>query len=260
MIRSFTTLTLLTALLLTLQLPAFGWGQIGHRVIGQIAEWHLNKRAAKNIHQILGPHSLAIVSTWMDEIRSDSTYDYTNTWHWVTIPNGQQYDQSQQEASGDAYAVVNQIIAGLKSDTLSAQKEEEYLKMLVHLVGDLHQPLHVGTGEDRGGNDVRVQWMGEPSNLHRVWDSDMIDGKQLSYTELAQHLNRRATGRLVQQWQSASTEQWLQEAIKLRPSVYDLPEDQRIGYEYSYVNYPVVEKQLLLAGIRLAGILNEIYG
>jgi hypothetical protein len=252
-------LILILALHIILQTTAFGWGQIGHRVIGQIAEWHLNKRAAKKVKQILGPNSLAMVSTWMDEIRSDSTYDYTYTWHWVTIPDGQQYDLSLQESTGDAYAVVNQIVAGLKSDTLSDQQEEEYLKMLVHLVGDLHQPLHVGRGDDRGGNDVRVQWMGEPSNLHRVWDSDMINGKQLSYTELAQHLNRRATERLVQQWQSASPEQWLQEAIELRSSVYNLPEDGRLGYEYAYANYPIAEKQLLLAGVRLAGILNEIY-
>lgn len=258
MLRGF--IILFFSLFVSLCSPAFGWGQIGHRVIGQIAEWHLNKRAAKKIDQILGPNSLAIVSTWMDEIRSDDAYDYTYTWHWVTIPDGQQYDKSMQEASGDAYAVVQQIITGLKSDTISTQQEEEYLKMLVHLVGDLHQPLHVGTGGDRGGNDVRVEWMGEPSNLHRVWDSDMINAKQLSYTELAQHLNRRATERLIEQWQSASPEQWLKDAMNLRPNVYDLPENKRLGYEYSYANYPIVEEQLLQAGIRLAGILNEIYG
>lgn len=253
-------LSLLLVLHFALHTTAFAWGQVGHRVIGQIAEWHLNKRAAKKVKEILGANSLAIVSTWMDEIRSDSTYDYTNTWHWVTIPDGEQYDLSIQESDGDAYAVVNQLIAGLKSDTLSARQEEEYLKMLVHLVGDLHQPLHVGRGDDRGGNDIRVQWMGESSNLHRVWDSDMINGKQLSYTELAEHLNRRATNSLVQQWQSATTEQWLQEAMNLRPAVYNIPEDNRIGYDYAYANYPLVEEQLLLAGVRLAGILNEIYG
>lgn len=258
MLRGF--IILFSSFLISSYLPVYGWGQLGHRTIGQIAEWHLNKRAAKKINQILGPNSLAMVSTWMDEIRSDDAYDYTYTWHWVTIPNGQKYDKSIQEPEGDAYAVVRQIISGLKSDTISTQTEEEYLKMLVHLVGDLHQPLHVGTGEDKGGNDVRVEWMGEPSNLHRVWDSDMINSRQLSYTELAQHLNRRATERLVKQWQSTSPEQWLYEAMDLRPTVYDLPEHKHLGYEYSYVNYPIVEEQLLQAGIRLAGILNEIYG
>ncbi|WKN33527.1 S1/P1 nuclease [Porifericola rhodea] len=240
--------------------PLFGWGQIGHRAVGQIAEWHLSKKATKNISQVLGPLSLAMVSTWMDEIRSDDAYDYTNTWHWVTIPDNTSYNADIQEEAGDAFGMTQKIIAALKTDTLSQQEEKEYLMMLVHLVGDLHQPLHVGNGEDRGGNDVKVEWMGEPSNLHRVWDSDMIDGKQLSYTELAQHLNRRATERLVQQWQSSSPEQWLAEAMELRPQVYDVPDNKRLGYQYSYQNYATVEHQLLVAGVRLAGILNEIYG
>ena len=241
-------------------LTAFGWGQIGHRAVGQLAEWHLSRRAAKNINALLGSTSLAMVSTWMDEIRSDSTYDYTSTWHWVTVPPGQIYDPAIQEPTGDAYAVVQRLIGSLKSDTLPTQQEREYLMMLVHLVGDLHQPLHVGIGTDRGGNDVRVQWMGDASNLHRVWDSDMINSKQLSYTELAAYLNRRADDVFVRQWQATPPRDWLTEAMQLRDTVYDLPEDGQLGYQYSYRNFPVVERQLLLAGVRLAGVLNEIYG
>ena len=247
-------------LLLFTTTAAFGWGQIGHRTVGQLAEWHLSRRAAKNINRVLGSASLAMVSTWMDEIRSDSAYDYTSTWHWVTVPPGQRYDSAIQEPTGNAYEVVRRLVDGLKSDTLSAQQEREYLMMLVHLVGDLHQPLHVGTGTDRGGNDVLVQWMGEPSNLHRVWDSDMIDSKQLSYTELAQHLNRRALPQQISQWQSAPMSRWLKEAMQLRDTVYDLPEDQQLGYRYAYRNFPIVEQQLLIAGVRLAGLLNDIYG
>lgn len=239
----------------------FGWGQIGHRAIGQLAQWHLSRAAEARITQILGPVDLAMASTWMDEIRSDSTYDYTNTWHWVTIPPGTTYNPEIQEPTGNAYASTQRIIAALKSDTLSAQQEQEYLKILVHLVGDLHQPLHVGTGEDRGGNDVRVRWMYEPdsSNLHRVWDSDMINAKQLSYTELAAHLNRHITPKLTNK-SADSPEQWLTEAMEQRGTVYDLPNSRRIGYEYMYRNWPIVEQQLLLAGLRLANILNEVYG
>ena len=255
--RKFITVALL---LMGSVSTSFGWGQIGHRTVGLIAEWHLSKRAARQVNAILDPTTLAMVSTWMDEIRSDPAYDYTNTWHWVTVPDGQSYQPDIQEPTGNAYEAVQHLVAGLKSDTLSAQQEKEYLMMLVHLVGDLHQPLHVGTGTDRGGNDVRVLWMGDSSNLHRVWDSNMIDGKQLSYTELAQYLNRRATPALVQDWQSATPNRWLSEAMDLRPGVYDFPEDKRIGYQYAYREFPVVEEQLLKAGVRLAGILNEIYG
>lgn len=238
----------------------FGWGQIGHRAIGQLAQWHLSRAAEARITQILGPVDLAMASTWMDEIRSDSAYDYANTWHWVTVPDGTTYNPEIQEPAGNAYEAVQQIISALKSDDISREQEQEYLKMLVHLVGDLHQPLHVGTGEDRGGNDVRVLWQRDSSNLHRVWDSDMINAKQLSYTELAAHLNRHVTPTNIAQAQAASPEQWLTEAIKLRDTVYDLPDNHRIGYQYMYHNWPVVEQQLLLAGLRLASILNDIYG
>ena len=247
-------------LLLSTLSTSFGWGQTGHRTVGQLAEWHLTRRAAKRINALLGPTTLAMVSPWMDDIRSDPAYDYTNTWHWVTLPSGQPYNPTIQETTGNAYEAVQHLIASLKSDPLSTQQEREYLMMLVHLVGDLHQPLHVGTGTDRGGNDVGVLWQGDSSNLHRVWDSDMIDSKQLSYTELATYLNLRANKAFVRQWEYTPLSEWLTEAMQLRETVYDLPKDGRLGYSYLYRNFPVVEQQLLLAGVRLAGVLNEIYG
>ncbi len=252
-------LTTLFLFLITI-LTAFGWGQTGHRVVGQLAEWHLSRRAMKQVDAILGPTSLAVASTWMDEIRSDATYDYTNTWHWVTVPTGQTYDPEIQEPAGDAYEAVQRLIAGLKSDTLSVRQEREHLMLLVHLVGDLHQPLHVGNGTDRGGNDVKVLWQGDSSNLHRVWDTDMINSKQLSYTELATYLNLRADDTFVRQQQAVPLSQWLDEAVQLREAVYDIPEDGRLGYRYAYLNFATVEQQLTLAGVRLAGILNDIYG
>lgn len=100
--------------------------------------------------------------------------------------------------------------------------------MLVHLVGDLHQPLHVGTGNDRGGNDVKVTYFNQNTNLHTVWDTKIIDGKNLSFTELSQHLNRRATKKLVSQYQSEGIDKWLIEAVELRPIIYDLPENNRL--------------------------------
>lgn len=243
-----------------LAIHAFGWGQTGHRIVGQIAEWHLNKRAEKRISGLLGPTSLAMTSTWMDEIKSVPAYDYLNSWHYLTVKENGIYDPDLQEAGGDAYNKTKMIISALKNGELDSKQELEYLKMLVHLVGDLHQPLHVGTGEDRGGNDVEVTYFNQKTNLHAVWDSRVIDGKNLSYTELAEHLNRRSTKQIVRTYQSNGIEIWLKEAVELRPIIYDLPEDKRLFYEYGYKTYPVIEERLLVGGIRLAGILNEIYG
>lgn len=252
----------LTVLLGTsLVVSSFGWGQTGHRVVGQIATWHLNKKAERTLQQLLGPESLAMVANWMDEIKSDPDYRFMDPWHYLTVKTGADgYDPSLQEAGGDAFSQTKKIISALREGKLDPTSNVEYVKMLVHLVGDLHQPLHVGTGEDRGGNEVKLSYFNQPTNLHAVWDTRIIDDKNLSYTELAEHLNRRANSELIRSYQSDPLEKWLQEAVDLRPLIYDLPEDKRIFYEYGYRCYPVIEERLLAAGIRLAGILNELFG
>lgn len=253
----------LLSLLLVLQLfyiQSFGWGLTGHRVVGQLAEWHLNKKAKRNIEKILGSESLAMVANWMDDIKSDQKYDHLNTWHYLTIEEGKSYNPEVQENGGDAYEKTRLIIDILKEGKSSIEEERQYLKMLIHLVGDLHQPLHVGKGDDRGGNDVIVTFFNQNTNLHRVWDSQMIDGKQLSYSELATHLNHKVDSNTVKKLQSAGIEKWLADAMALRSIIYKLPNDKRLSYPYVYKVFPVIEDQLLAGGIRLAGILNEIYG
>jgi len=237
----------------------YAWGPIGHRVVGMVAEDHLTRKAKKNIQKLLGHESLAIASTWMDEVRSDNNYKHMETWHWVTIPPGKLYDETTKNPSGDAIDAIERAIAKLKTDTLSRDKELENVKLLIHLIADIHQPLHVGTGEDHGGNDVNVKWMWKESNLHRVWDSDMINSQKLSYTELAESIDH-AGKEQINRWQADPVREWAYESMQLRPSVYDLPDNKAIGYRYRYENYPIVEKRLLQAGIRLAGVLNDIYG
>lgn len=128
----------------------------------------------------------------------------------------------------------------------------------MHLVGDLHQPLHVGGKDDTGGNAVKVQWFGQPSNLHRVWDSDIIESKALSFTELASFLDT-PTKAQVKAWQRTTVRNWAYEMMTYRTQVYHLPTDNKLGYSYSYANYDTIQKLLLQSGVRLAGLLNEIY-
>jgi hypothetical protein len=249
---------ILLKLLLVISLTTFGWGQTGHRVTGKIADRYLNKKARAAIARILNGQSLAMASTWMDEIRSDSTFDYTADWHWVTIQDSESYDKSNKNPNGDVVATLERLINELKSGKLTAQQEAQALKFLIHLVGDIHQPLHVGGGSDRGGNDVKVSWFRTDSNLHRVWDSDMIDDTKLSYTELAESLEIPADA-TVKSWQGASVRDWTNESMSYRKQVYDIG-NGKLGYQYSYKNFHIVRLRLLQAGVRLGGILNEIYG
>jgi hypothetical protein len=237
------------------------WGQIGHYVTGEIAEYHLTEKAREQVNNILGNTSMALATVWMDDIRSDSNYNYTSTWHWATIPNGMTYEEAAeyQEEDGDIIWALETLIAELKEGGLTENEEREKLKMVMHMVGDIHQPLHVGTGDDRGGNDVRVQWMGGNSNLHRVWDSDIINSFQMSYTELARELNT-ATPDQIAEWQKATVRDWAHESMSYRDRVYDLPSNVRLGFEYRFYNKDIIYLRLLQAGVRMAGVLNDIYG
>ena len=234
------------------------WGQIGHYVTGHIAEYHITEKTAEEIDRVIGDESLAVAAVWMDDIRSDDSYDYTNTWHWVTIPDGMTYEETDKNPEGDLIWALETLISDLKEGGLSPKEEHDKLKMVIHMVGDIHQPLHVGTGEDRGGNDVRVQWMGENSNLHRVWDSNMIDSRQMSYTEISDNIDI-TDEETIEAWQNSTVRDWAYESMEYRDAVYNLPDNNRLGYEYRYANYDLVKERLVKAGIRLAGVLNDIY-
>ena len=249
---------LLASLIVPSTLTTFAWGPTGHRAIGAIAEQHLTKKARKAVHLLLGTESIALAGNWMDDIRSDNAYDDTHDWHWVTIPDGGTYAASEKNAKGDVVEAIERMKAMLRSDTVPLDRKRVALRMLIHLVEDLHQPLHVGRGTDKGGNDFQVQWFKKGSNLHRVWDSEMIERKELSFTELAASIDH-ATPIEIAAWQGGGTALWAEEAMQFRGRIYPKETGADLGYEYLYRNWPLVQQQLVKGGIRLAGVLNDLF-
>ena len=247
-----------TVLVFLFQTHAFGWGKTGHRVVGEIAWNHLSKKAQKNVQKALGDESLAIVGNWMDFIRSDRSYDSLKYWHYCTVPDSTTYTEVGAPEQGDVVMAINKFQQELSSKNYSVD-ETFALKCLVHLVADIHQPLHVGNGKDKGGNNVKVEFFGRNSNLHRVWDSDIIDSEQLSYTEYVAWIDV-ATKDQIDLWQKSTVLDWVAEAQSFRDQVYDYPENGKLGYLYIFENIKLVNQRLLQAGIRLAGILEDIYG
>jgi hypothetical protein len=248
----------LLLLLMFAALQASTWGLTGHRVVGKIAETYLSKKAKKEVSKILGHESLSDVANWMDFIKSEPTYDYMGAWHYCTIPDGKTYIEAGVPDEKDIIWAIDKFSADLKSDTTDMATKKLALKSIVHLVGDIHQPLHVGNGEDRGGNDVKLKYFYQSSNLHRVWDSGIIDGQNLSYTEWVEKINH-PTKEEITKWQNASVVDWANESKAMRESVYEIGEEKNLSYRYNYDHIDQVELRLLQAGIRLAGILNEIY-
>jgi hypothetical protein len=254
------TAGLLLALFALLAAPprAAAWGATGHRVVGAIAQRHLAPETARAVAELLGSETLAEASTWADFIRSDPAWRHADSWHWVTLPDGQGYEETEKNPQGDLLEALVRFETTLRDRAAPVERRREALRFLVHLVGDLHQPLHVGRGDDRGGNQVLVTWFGEPTDLHTVWDSKIIASEELSYTEWVAFLDRLP---LVQQnlWRCGNYLSWAEESRQLRPLVYDLG-DRWLSWDYRYRAIPVVRERLLQAGLRLAVVLDRALG
>ncbi len=236
------------------------WGKTGHRTMGEIATKHLSKKAAKKISALLGGESLAFVSTYADEIRSDDAYRKYAPWHYVSFPFGARYENTPKNKRGDIIMGIQNCIDVLKDATSSQKDKEFYLRMLVHFIGDLHMPLHVGLKEDKGGNSFKVKWFGKQTNLHSVWDTKIIEGYAMSYTELTNNVDVLSK-KEIQTIQSGAVTDWMYESRALCEDVYaNTSVGDNLGYKYMYRYVNVSRKQLQKAGLRLASILNEIYG
>ncbi|REJ83110.1 MAG: hypothetical protein DWQ36_05665 [Acidobacteria bacterium] len=279
------TLLLLVALALLGASSAHAWGKNGHRVTAEIAERHLSDEARDAVRQVTGGLALWQTSTWADFVRSEDPWRIANTWHYVTVEDESQVDEALSRTCAEppcgVIAAIEFFAAVLRDDGPQRQRfaartqevgaqhydgslELSALALLVHFVGDIHQPLHVGRGDDQGGNQIAVNWFGEVSNLHSVWDSGLIDHEQLSFTEMSDGLLAALGDEPVEQGDAAA---WAREAKQVRSRVYRIwdrtSRDNRLpdlGWQYVHDMRPLVDRQLYRAGRRLAGLLEQIYG
>lgn len=248
---------LITALFITSSLEAFAWGRNGHRIVGEIAQRNLNLNAKKAVEELLGKEDLARVSTWADEIKSDSKYNFISPWHYVNFPYDKSYFDQKISSKGDIIEALVRQDAILRDKKSSKEDRVQALKLIVHLVGDIHQPLHVGTEEDLGGNLTKLLWFGASSNLHELWDTHLIDFEEMSYTEYSTVLNH-FTNEERKEIQKGHYLSWALETRSHKDVVYDLG-DKNLGYVYHYKSKPVYEASLKRGGLRLAKVLNDIF-
>lgn len=259
-LRTFTrTFFVITALLLSYY--SFCWGITGHRVVGEIAQQHLSKKAKKELKKLIGRESLAWWANWPDFIKSDSSWNHASVWHYVDLPGHMQKDSFIAELKKlpgkNLYSQIKDMVAQLKNKSLPLEQRQIAFRFLVHLVGDLHQPLHVGRDEDQGGNKIVVYWFDKKTNLHSLWDSMLIDFQQYSYSEYAKLLDI-ADADKVKAWQSSSLEEWFYESHVISDAIYDAsPNEAKLGYKYNYQFQKVLDEQLLKGGVRLAALLNK---
>ena len=243
-------------------LPSFGWGQKGHDVVAYIAECNLKPEVYQKVVKKLGDHSLVYYANWLDNASYSDQYRYTKTWHYANVDEGYTYDTMPKNEKGDVVTAINGIIAELKSGKLSAEQENVRLRMLIHLVGDIHCPMHAGHLSDRGGNSVIVKFFDKETKLHSLWDTALVEAAhKWSYTEWEQQLNRYCTAECKAELSKGEATDWLNESHAIATEIYKAtPEKRKVSYDYIAYYTPVIEKQLLSGGLRLARILNEIYG
>jgi hypothetical protein len=280
-----------TLLVLTLAPSAHAWGPTGHRVVAEIAERHLTPAAQARVSRLLGGRSLADVANWPDELRSDPRFDKYKPLHFATVKDGvASYRDAEKARCGDLVVAIDAFTAFLRTgsrEALYAVKAltdksdgtapgacnpeetdpisaDTALRFLVHLMGDLHQPLHVG-GADLGGNKVSVDWMDRwKTNLHSTWDDEMVDFERLDYTQYARFLDRASEADATR-WLTGDTISYADEAIALRSKLYVFPDDSgkpavhKVSYKYIGAQRDRMREQLLKGGLRLAGVLNAIF-
>ena len=276
--RNRTLLYVVLALSFVVLLPirTVAWGPKGHQIIARVATDRLSSKARESILKLLQGESLETASTWADEIRTQRP-DTTN-WHFVDIAVKYSDYQRPRDCKKGVCIIeaIEQQRHVIENPKYSDSERAEALKWLVHLIGDLHVPFHVATNDnppDSAAVRVKVTFLnGRPTNLHAVWDNDIINTAlreaRQGVAEYASQLGRRAGGKGGYVSPRGTVTQWAVESHALAADAYKLSgEDWMLNngkvYNLDDAYYKkskgVMDNQLLLAGVRLAGVLNEIF-
>lgn len=244
-------------------LNAFGWGQKGHDTTAYIAEQHLTDATKAAIDSILEGKSIVYWSNWLDNASHTPDYAYTKTWHYKNVDAGERYEEAYANPAGDAVTAIKaqvELLSGKTETQPTLEDSQLALKILVHVMGDLHMPLHMGHASDLGGNRIKVNYFGRDANLHSIWDSSIPEtAHKWSYTEWQQQVDC-GDKELETQILKGNVDSWAKETISLASRVYDyFPDGKNVSYNEVAAWAPVVEDQFLRGGLRLAHVLNQIF-
>ena len=238
---------------------AHGWGPQGHRVIGYVAELNLTSETKKIIVEEFNINNLADVANWADKIREKRKQE--KPWHYTNVKEGEWvYETARDCLSGNCVTEkIKEFSAILEDIENPFVKRKDALKYLVHFVGDVHQPLHLGNRKDRGGGKIRLSYMGRNVNLHHLWDGGLIDWKKESLLEYAKHLNARMVDSEKFEWLSFNINRWANESRSLAlKHAYPL-ESRKLSKKYILKSREILDQRMVQAGVRLAGLLNKLF-
>jgi hypothetical protein len=254
------------AAVLVLPRTAFAWGRMGHRAAARLTSARLSPATRQAVAELLEPgESLADASTWADEVRR--VRPESGPWHYVNVPVTEpKYDDRFCPEAGCVVRKIGDFQKALADRSLPRETRREALRFLVHFVQDMHQPLHVDDRHDRGGNDLQVQFFGEGSNLHRVWDSGLIERAYPDESALLGDLSGLVDASGSAGWASGSVVDWAEESFAAARAAYrdpttgrDLRPGAKLGDAYQKAGLPVARNRLAQAGVRLARLLDAAF-
>lgn len=258
---------LLLPLALAIALPVHAWGALGHRLVARLAEDGLTPQARAGTARLLqgeAEPTLAGIATWADELRSsDPGLGKRSTrWHYVNLGgDGCAYQATRDCPGGDCLVAALETQARILADPARTDAERrQALKFVVHFVGDVHQPLHAGHAQDRGGNDYQVNWRGKGSNLHSLWDSGMLNAQGLSEDAWVARLRALPAPAPVSPLPARASQLWAEQSCRVVATPGFYPKGHVIDEVYVATHLPIAEAQLRLAGARLAAVLNAAFG
>jgi hypothetical protein len=233
------------------------WGVTGHRTVAMIAANHLTPQAKAAVTDLLNGESMADVSNWADEVRNTSEYKHTAPWHYIILPLGLNWGEfdvavKMHDRPSPFYAIVDSETI-LTDNNCTKEQRSFALKLIVHLVGDIHQPMNIlptGDGETDSVKTLR---------LHTLWESSLLDKQGMSNKKLAGRLDKASTAQ-IKQWQSKKITQWMWESYQISSQQYkDMLDRGDIDKSYYQSHVDMVNERIVKAGIRLAGLLNDIF-
>lgn len=232
----------------------FAWGHKGHSLVAEVAFKYLDAKTKQNVLNYLDGMSIEDAANWMDSMRSDKNYNYMKPYHYIDFERG----TGITELSGDN--IINVLNKTLKDlDNIKGLSNDEVrtrLFYLFHLIGDLHQPLHVGYKDDKGGNSVQISFFGRNGNLHSMWDTDIIEYKNLTLAdELKLNIYQPSELAAIMQIDVIG---WAKGSRSYLKTAYNL-NDGKISDMYVDAAYPIIQQQILKAGLRLAAVLEHYF-
>lgn len=248
---------LLLASIIGMPGKSFAWGKRGHEMVAEIAFHFLPDSTKELVKKFLGNLSIEEAANWMDDERGNSYYNYMRTWHYLDIDKGQTYTPS---AERNILTILHSAVVELRQyQTIKRKDVKRDLLLIFHLVGDLHQPLHTGYANDRGGNDIAIGAGLVTGNLHSIWDSQIIEYRNITLDSCLQYYASLSPEE-VAEIKKVNELKWMYQSRSYLDSVYSF-KDNTLDQRYVDMSITIIKRQLVAGGLRLASILQEcLYG